>query len=166
LSLGLWLLGGCGHPGVVERPLYNANSAADGAGATTTTLMRSGEWELFYFDCMQAAPCNLDLSVGVHDATLAAVLTKDAGTRPMGSLLKTSQLLLYTAQHEVDLRFDQGIYRDPTTGRVSTQDSVTLPDQPSNLRYHVSVAFPTVNDADAMKVLPDALEVDVRAAWK
>jgi hypothetical protein len=165
LSLGLCTLGACGPASPGEQALKNALDAV--SQGVPTTLTRGGEWRQFYFDCMQAQPCQLDLTVHLSDATLATRLAADVQTRPMGSLLKTSQLLLYTPEHDVNLRFDQGVFRDPTSGGVTPQETVNLTDQPNNTRYHVSVAFPVVaDDSDAAKVLPSSIDVMVRAAWK
>jgi hypothetical protein len=168
VAAGLWLAG-CGHHGSApEQPLMNLEYAADSmATGTRATLTSDGEWQLFYLDCTQEKLCQINLSVQLMDQGLLTKLDTAAATRPMGSLLKTSQVLLYTTAHEVDLHFDQGLYKDSTSGALKTVDSVLLTNQPNNLRYHVSVAFPQLaDDPDARKALPDSIDVTIRAAWK
>jgi hypothetical protein len=162
--------GGAGNGQPIE--LKNALMSADGAGGVATTLHRTLPsvgvvWHQFYFDCMPASGCQLDLEVRLADATLQKRLTDTLVAEPTRATFKTSQMLLYTVERTVDLHFDQGVLRDFATGDVRMVDNVNLVNQPGGTRYHVGVGFPDVlADAEAFKLIPDDVDVVVRASWR
>src|SRR5258706_14133878 len=156
----LMFLVGCGGSGAPIE-LQNALVTSSGAQGAKTSLHRTTraagvQWHQFYFDCMQASPCMLDLEVRLADAALQKRLTDVMVMEPSRAVVTTSQLLLYSAEHAVNLRFNQGVLRDFTSGDVRMVDTISLDNQPNNLRYNVSVAFPELaDDAEASRLVPD-----------
>jgi hypothetical protein len=155
------VLGACGgaqDPGVVE--LHNTVPVS-------ASLPRDGTWRHFYFECIQATPCGIDIQVNLADPTLAARLTQAVQAQPMGAVIKTSQMLLYSNDHSIDYRFEQGLKTDLGNGAVETVNSVALTSEPNNARYDVSLAYPEIGgDAAAAKLLPDTLPVTLAVSWR
>jgi hypothetical protein len=156
--LVLALLCGCGAK-PVESELHNGVSVP-------VTIDRSGEFQHFYFSCMQSQPCALDLDVRLSDPALQARLESAVVAAPKGTVIKTVHVLLYSAEHSLTYQFDLGVMTDLATGQVRASTTISLAGQPSNARYDVSLSFPEdTAKSDTALSLPDSLNLQLRAAW-